>query len=92
MEIAAFCAQKLEPVGLTGKIVLRKDLSRILVRTDRGFGGEMSKKSRTSRTHHRSNHLHFDDEVKIRLRVFFLRTQLSLIVPYGSVGSGLGTR
>ena len=32
-------------------------------------------------THHRSNHLYFDDEVKIRLRHFSLGTQLSLIVP-----------
>ena len=38
----------------------------------------MGKKSRTDVTHHRSNHLYFDDEVKIQLR---LRTQLSLIVP-----------
>jgi hypothetical protein len=38
----------------------------------------MRKKLRTNVTHHRSNHLYFDDEVKIRLRVW---TQLSLIVP-----------
>jgi len=31
---------------------------------------EMGKKSRTNRTHHRSNHLYFDDEVKIRLRLW----------------------
>jgi len=29
----------------------------------------MGKKSRTDMTHHRSNHLYFDDEVKIRLRL-----------------------
>jgi hypothetical protein len=38
-------------------------------RADRGFGGEMGKESRTNVTHHRSNHLHFDDEVEIRLRL-----------------------
>jgi hypothetical protein len=49
-------------------------------RTDRGFGREMGRKSRANVTHHRSNHLYFDDEVKTRPRLFSLRTQLSLIV------------
>jgi hypothetical protein len=52
----------------------------------------MGKKSRRDVTHHRSNHLYFDDEVKIRPRLFSWRTQLSLIVPQDSVGSRVGMR
>lgn len=48
---------------------------------DGDISGQMGKKTRTSMTRHRSNYLNFDDEVKIRLRLFSLRTQLSLIVP-----------
>jgi hypothetical protein len=47
----------------------------------------MDKKSRTNATHHRSNHLHFDDELKDPAAP--LGTQLSLIVPQEKVGSGV---
>jgi hypothetical protein len=56
---------------------------------DEQIGGEMGEKPRTSMTHHRSKHLYFDDEVKIRLRLFGHSSPSSLSIRECRFGTGM---